>query len=215
MFCETCFLETEPCVVDGHEACSMCGQETRGGPSVHTSTYARKAARPDRIHKSVSSALVARGVSDAVTPSIARVAQRSVAAAFAGGRAPSNAARALANRAVDEVACIAQGEALERAEALIGAREPCAYGKADKAAELLRVARARGACRVTPKVTDGAWALAAIVAATFAPPPKECDYESTARDAAYRCDVPFKSVCVPAIVELWKGVIYVGGVAHA
>lgn len=206
MFCEVCFADTETCTVDGHEACSMCGQVTRGGPSVHTSTFSRKSARPEKIHKSVSSTLVARGVPDSISPAMARVAQASVAAAFAGGRAPAGAARALANRAIDDTSFTRTGDAIERAEAIIGAREASALGKAGKAQKLLERARAAGTCKATPQTTEGAWALAAIVAATCEPP-IDGNYEAAARDAAHRCDVPMKSACVAAISSIWASTL--------
>lgn len=208
MFCEGCLAETESRFIDGHEACAMCGQAVRGGPSVHTSAFARRALKPEKIHKSVASALIAHAAADALSPidqsAIARVAQASIVAAFAGGRAPAGAARALANRAVDEL-CAGPSvqNVIVAAESIVAEKEPRALGKARAAETMLAEARRRGACMPTNRITEGAWALAAVVAATC-PPPISDNFETAARDAALRCDVPLKTVCVEAIADVWR-----------
>lgn len=206
MFCPSCCCDVEIFAYNGERACPDCGVVLDGGPSVYTAAFARRSNKPEKIHKSVASVISERGdgLSQNDREALARVAQASVVAAFAGARAPAAAARSLAKRVHAEIETRVECDVMRKAESIVAAVDARATGKSREAGQLLiRAREAHGACTPSPQMSEGVWALAAIAAATCGPP-HNADFGKAAQEAVIRCDLPLKGACFIAIQDVWK-----------
>lgn len=212
MICEACGTTASTVRVGGHTACEYCGAVVSGGPSVRSLNFQRRGVNPERVSRGVAEAIAENSATSGLCPEekscLARAAQASVSATFAKGRAPSAAARVLAERVVGAVLAAPRAvPPLKAAEDIVASVDRRAVGRSSEAAALLKKAReVHGACVPTEETTEGAWCLAAVAAVTVGHPgPVDEDaLQERAMDAAVRCDLPLKGVCGPAIAEVWR-----------
>jgi hypothetical protein len=212
MFCETCIGNVETGIVDGQTACLFCGTILAGGPVVRAENLSRRGVRGKRETRGVSHAFaessITAGLGRDDRDALRRTAEAHVAAAFSGGRAPSSAARAIAERTLEgSLVQVPRADTMQTAEDIVAAVDRRAVGRGNEAASLLRRARQdHGACVVSEETSEGAWCLAAVAAATVGHPGGVDDelLQTRAAEAAIRCDLPLKSVCGPAIAEVWR-----------
>lgn len=204
-YCETCRCTVVP-LYDGEDSgCSVCGRvlsaKRAAGAVIEGYAPANKKAR-ERSYATVTAAvrqqLAVRGMAGVGLDELTRLSNTEVRA-VSGARPALALVNAVTRRTLARTmdgAGVSEDRETSRAEAWLLRQDARAAGKAKQADEMLRRVRARGACGASAAVTEGSWALAAVVLATMG---GGCD---DPRELALRWKLPQANACAAAIAEL-------------